>query len=74
MSILNKNESYILVTVSAGFIGSALVKRLLLNGKKVVGIDNLKQLKMIFKSYNKNLNLKFKKFNQSLILRKPSQW
>jgi len=38
---LHKNESYILVTGAAGFIGSALVKRLLLNGRKVVGIDNL---------------------------------
>ena len=39
--MLNKNKSFILVTGASGFIGSALVKKLLIEGYKVVGIDNL---------------------------------
>ena len=31
----------ILVTGAAGFIGSALIKKLLINGHNVIGIDNL---------------------------------
>ena len=42
--------------------------------KIIVGVDNFNQLKMIVNSYMKNPMFKFKKFNQSLILRKPSQW
>jgi UDP-glucuronate 4-epimerase len=38
---LNSKNNRILVTGAAGFIGSALVKKLLMIGKKVVGIDNL---------------------------------
>lgn len=52
----------------------AFVKNIKYIDRIVVGVDNLNQLKMIFKSYNKKINHKFKKFNQSLILRKPSQW
>ena len=36
-----KNESPILVTGAAGFIGYSLVRELLLRGENVVGIDNL---------------------------------
>ncbi len=64
-----KINNYNSIDIALGFI-----KDIKYIDKIIVGIDNLKQLKMIFKSYNKNLNLKFKKFNQSLILRKPSQW
>ena len=39
--MINKKESFILVTGAAGFIGSALVKKLLTHGYKVLGIDNL---------------------------------
>ena len=42
--------------------------------KVIVGVDNFEQLKMIVKTYKKNLKFKFKKFNQSSILRNPSQW
>ena len=38
--MLNDKSSF-LVTGVAGFIGSALVKRLLKNGNKIVGLDNM---------------------------------
>ena len=64
-----KISNYNSIDIALGFI-----KNIKYIDKIVVGIDNLNQLKMIFKSYKKNLNIKFRKFNQSSILRKPSQW
>ena len=37
----NKSPKKILLTGAAGFIGSALAKKLLKNGETVIGIDNL---------------------------------
>lgn len=42
--------------------------------KIVIGVDNLDQLKKIFKSYKKKLKYKFIKFKQIQILRNPSKW
>ena len=52
--------SYFIVTGAAGFIGSNLVDRLLKNGHKVLGIDNLStgQIKFLEDSFN-NHNFKF---------------
>ena len=36
-----RNDNYILVTGAAGFIGAALIEKLLINGEKIIGIDNL---------------------------------
>ena len=38
---MNKKERSVLVTGAAGFIGASIVNKLLLNGDKVIGIDNL---------------------------------
>ena len=38
-----KNDNYILVTGAAGFIGAALINKLLINGEKIIGVDNLNQ-------------------------------
>ena len=38
---MDKKKSFILVTGAAGFIGAALSKKLLSEGKNVIGIDNL---------------------------------
>jgi aryl-alcohol dehydrogenase-like predicted oxidoreductase len=42
--------------------------------KIIIGVDNIYQLKMIVKTYKKDIRFKFKKFNQTSILRKPSKW
>ncbi len=56
----------ILVTGAAGFIGSALCKRLILKGEEVIGIDNLN------KYYD--LNLKKARIRNIQALRKGSSW
>ena len=52
----------------------AFVKQVKYIDKIIVGVDNFDQLKMIVKAYKKKLRLNFKKFNQSLILKKPFKW
>ncbi len=64
-----KINNYNSLDLSLGFIKS--IKYI---DKIVVGVDNLDQLKMIVKTYNKRLNFKFKYFSQPSILRKPSKW
>ena len=50
---MESNKYTILVTGAAGFIGAAVSKKLITNGHKVVGIDNINDY------YDKNL-----KFNR----------
>ena len=38
---MNRGNNNILITGAAGFIGAALVKKLLKNGENVYGIDNI---------------------------------
>ncbi len=61
---MNSNNHTILVTGCAGFIGGALVKFLLNNGEKVIGIDNLN-------SYY-DVNLKHERLEQINNTRKSS--
>jgi nucleoside-diphosphate-sugar epimerase len=35
-----QNNKYVLITGAAGFLGSALVRRLLNSGHDVIGVDN----------------------------------
>lgn len=42
--------------------------------KIIIGVDNIYQLKMIVKTYKKDIKFKFKKFKQTSILKKPSKW
>ncbi len=64
-----KVNKYNSLDVCIGFI-----KNIKYIDKMIIGVDNLNQLKMIVKSYKKNLNYNLIKFNQSSILRKPSLW
>ena len=64
-----KTNNYNSLDASLGF-----VKKFKDIDKIIIGIDNFYQLKMIEKAYSKKINFKFKKFNQSLILRTPFKW
>ncbi|KGF91967.1 MULTISPECIES: NAD-dependent epimerase/dehydratase family protein [Prochlorococcus] len=61
--MLNDKSSF-LVTGVAGFIGSALVKRLLKNGNKIVGLDNMNNYydKSLKESRLRNIELISSKF------------
>ena len=52
----------------------AYLKSLRQIDKIIVGVDDLKQLKDITKSFKKNKKFKFMKFTQLSILRNPSKW
>lgn len=52
----------------------AYLKDLKQINKIIVGVDDLKQLKGIIKSFKKNKKFKIMKFTQLSILRKPSKW
>ncbi len=64
-----KTNNYKSLDASLGFI-----KDIKYIDKIIVGVDNFDQLKMIVKTYMKKRNIKYKKFKQSLILRRPSKW
>ena len=54
---MSKNDSPILVTGAAGFIGYSLIKELLLRGYNVYGISRSNELNNIFLPYNNIYNL-----------------
>ena len=65
---MNKFDGPILITGSAGFIGQALAKELLLRGETIIGIDNLNDYYDVYlkisrieeiKKIAKKLNLKW---------------
>ncbi len=64
-----KLHKYDPLDASLGFI-----KNIKYIDKIVVGVNNVQQLKKIYISFKKELSFKFKKFNQSKILREPSKW
>ncbi len=64
-----KMNKYNPLDVSLGFIKG--VKYI---DKIVIGVDNFSQLESIVRSYKKNPKLKYKKFIQSSLLKKPSTW
>ena len=61
-------ESYIFVTGSAGFIGSALCKELLNMGCKVIGLDNLNSY------YDINLKIERLKLVEKYACSKSRNW
>jgi len=65
---MNNSIKKILVTGSAGFIGAALVKRLLKEGINVIGIDNLNEY------YDVNLKLARKKTIEVISQKISGKW
>ena len=62
----------VLVTGAAGFIGAAIIKKLILNGDTVIGIDNLSAYYDI--SLKKNRLRQLENFSSDTFHTKPNEF